>query len=574
MYVHFADNWNNFGWFMYFSNGVMGSSSEDELFEIWTTSGSTGYVCEYQIKWFYYNAERWDRLRPLDQDTWSGVLLNAWLQTTWWIYTKCAMSGYAAAVSGCAEQEEETYDECIERVNVEFSADGNGYYWSVAQTYSWQEMNLILWVEYDTGYNTWDFHFIPIKEDSDLFPSFVRIQNRYPVGFVYDYNGWVGLAWCRFDSGLKGDSMKKLVAEAQSTGLSNIFKYNVGSGVLEYVGTAIWSWIIKCDGVTAEDSLVKIIVEWIMWLDDDWSWNATKFGAMGNSTDTKMQYFATKSVNNITMINHAKRRAELLCRWKWVGTIPSSNVPDILCLNFDSSSPIDASSPSLSGKTLIVKWWASVKVTPDKDKVYDIFVDGWDLLVNEATGTDRQKVIINKNGFISDTTFRLFKMRALVDYFGYSIGYMTGVILEDIEDHELRDYCDFNEDNEYGLADVNELISCMLIVDHRGCTLGDDVAIASVIKWNFIVDGYIKNANTDDGKLENKYFIYWKLTTRDDLSKLEDTFSRRCKLWRANNTWRDFCPGWTMNWKDFRTPYQNAALVIIDQDYDSPLLKS
>lgn len=588
MYVHFADNWNNFWWFLYFSNGITSMGSGDELFEIGTDGTESAYECSSQVKGFYYNAERWERLRPLDQDTWSGVLKNAWLDTTWWIYTNCSMAWYRAALEECANNEEEVYDDCAEQVREDFYADGYGYYWYLSHTYSWQELKLIMWVEY-----SWNRQFISIKSGSKLSSTFVRLNNKYPVGFIYDYNWWVGLAWCRFDSNLTGGSMKRLIAEAQATGLSNIFEYNWERFTLEYVGNAIITWI-KCDAVSAADSLVKIIVEWIMWLDSSGTWNA-KFGAMGNSTDTKMQYFATKSVSNITMINYARRKAESLCRGKWTDTPPStSSSENIICLNIAPDLIIDAD--NYDKKTLIVKWWANVKVTPDKDKIYDIFVEWWDLLVNESTGT--QKVVIKSNGFISSTPytgFDSFVMHTMVDYFGANISTITDVILRkndqwaDAQQKLYYPEFDFAWSSPYvdeagnqipirDIDDVNAVIECICRFDNycdpevdpynHGCMLWDDVAAASVIKWNFIVDGHIRNANTNDGKLANKYFVYGKLTTRDDLSSLEDTFSWRCEAWIANNL--DFCPGW----KNHPTPYQNAALVVIDQNYNSPLLRS
>lgn len=378
--------------------------------------------------------------------------------------------------------------------------------------------------------------------------------------------------------------MKNLVYEAQTKGLSNIFVYNVGSWELEYSGTAVGRANIKCDKVSAEDSLIKIIVEWIMWLDGGWTWNATKFGAMGNSTDAKMQYFATKSVNNITMINHARKKDESLCRWKWINIgdiIPTDLDQQIICLNTDElSDPIDAhGDDKLNGKTLIVKWWADVKITPSTGWVYDIFVDDWDLLVEEDGSTEQ--VVIKNNGFISDTSINTFYWRALYDYFGVDFVKLQSYLLRYSNGEPCDSYClkwkevlDFNGDGIVHINDMTTFIDDILPVATEGVVdLWDDVAIASVLRWNFIVDGNIKRL--DDGeengdKLKNKYFIYGKLTTKDDLDSLEETFSWRCSAWLANDD--SFCPGKRL--PDYPNPYQNAALVIIDQNYDSPLLKS
>ena len=50
MYVHFADNKNNFGGFLYFSNGLTTMGSGSELFEVNTDADETNYECSTQVK--------------------------------------------------------------------------------------------------------------------------------------------------------------------------------------------------------------------------------------------------------------------------------------------------------------------------------------------------------------------------------------------------------------------------------------------------------------------------------------------------------------------------------------------
>jgi hypothetical protein len=76
--------------------------------------------------------------------------------------------------------------------------------------------------------------------------------------------------------------------------------------------------------------------------------------------------------------------------------------------------------------------------------------------------------------------------------------------------------------------------------------------------------------------LKNKYFIYWKLTSKDNFNSLSDTFQWRCNNWIATD-WT-YCPrSYKVNWsyEDWRlNPYEAAFLVVIDQNYDSPLYNS
>jgi hypothetical protein len=110
--IHFADNWNDFGGFIYISNMDEISKGEtedpnapvvddDEIlgdrYYIWTWS-TPAYECRAKVKGFYYNSERWERLWPLDEDSAS---ISSNVPTTWWVYTLCRVTWYAQKACGC-----------------------------------------------------------------------------------------------------------------------------------------------------------------------------------------------------------------------------------------------------------------------------------------------------------------------------------------------------------------------------------------------------------------------------------------------------------------------------------------
>ena len=66
--------------------------------------------------------------------------------------------------------------------------------------------------------------------------------------------------------------------------------------------------------------------------------------------------------------------------------------------------------------------------------------------------------------------------------------------------------------------------------------------------------------------LSNKYFLYGKFTTKDTIDTLENVFGWRCDNEAGSDG--NFCPKFDNN------PYRNASLVVIDQNYSSPLLQS
>jgi hypothetical protein len=245
--------------------------------------------------------------------------------------------------------------------------------------------------------------------------------------------------------------------------------------------------------------LIWIVIEWIVWL---WETNnRDNLDIILNEKDKKMQYFSTAKINNKTLINYAKKKATILCRWKW----DSYTVNDtVVCRTNGWAINAD-------WKTYIIKNW-HVNIAPASTaawKNYNVFVMNWDLVINEAS--TNAKFIFNTDGFV---------------WSGVDPSYQN-----------------------------------------------PEPAIASLIKWNFIVNWKIKWTWTW-GKLYDKYFIYWKLTTTDTFNTLLDTFQWRCNNWvsttESNGAVRP-CPseiGWWEN------PYAGASLVVIDQNYDSVLYNS
>jgi len=606
MYVHFADgfgdNHDDFGGFLYFANDLWEEESAEstDLFEVKTISGNSVYECRSQVKWFYFNAERWERLWPLDNETWGG-LSEDWLRMTWWIYTLCAQMGYQEALgecengtySGCVQCD---YNECVAKVRNDFSAGGYGYYWGIQQIYSGDTYNLIMWVDYDTP-TDW---FITPKSGSDLALTFVRLNNKFPVWFVYDNKWWLGLAWCMFGSGLTWGSMKNLVGEVKENWMAGVFR-PAGTWYIMYSGTLP----ITCTGISFQDELTKILIEWIMWLSDSGTWWNTKFWTIGNSSDTKMQYFATKSVSNVTMMNYVRRRAELLCRWKWKdNALINENGDKIICLNGVNVDSGAAFSAKKFGKTLIVKN-GNVTISPmsaeeygsNPNKYYDIFILSGNLLIDEENNS---KFVIDNKGFITGADFNDFResvikwelwgkgYRGIDDISRIQEEYRNCLGKEECTEDEYADcedawtdpedcdcnitegnpsFCSFwmDADGDWFIGENDQEIVFNMLEDIASeSTSYDLVSVASVLRWNFIVNWNVKAASGD--VLNNKYFLYGKFTTKDTINSLENVFAWRCDNESGSDGY--FCPRFDNN------PYRNASLVVIDQNYPSLLLQS
>jgi hypothetical protein len=628
MQIHFTDNWNDFGGFFYFSNGLgnesewesseniyyacvatwtdgneikkcvlTGSECKEELFTgdgtiVWDptfydnpTYFDTGcsesltndpeidkyqyevsmngseYTCSRQVKWYYYNAERWERLWPLDGDTWSDRVT-----TTWWFYTMCKKRWYIDALKRCLNGAQKAwgaknYYDCKEQARKDYATDGDGYYGSIKHLYSWQEMELIAWVKYNP--NT---KFTSIDDWAGFSPTFIRFGNKYPLWFIYDNNGGVWFVWCRIDG---NDPIKNIIRKYNSYSintpnpLDSLFKDEGDSG-LEY------NWgddvEVNCTGLSW-DSLIWVVIEWIVWM---WEVsNTANFDVIWNQKDDKMQYFSSANINNNTIINYARKKAELLCRWKWQKNVwsPKAN-ESVICVDANNGT-ITWNLSKLNGKTLIVKNW-NVVVEPfeygNSKDYYDIFIDSWNLIINETD--DTKKFVIKNNGFISNNTPSDFKMHVLAGWFkndGESIGNYIECFSNNEECtvnwwiDDWKDF-DFNEDGKVDDSDIELLNLC------NDCTVWDDAAVASIIKWNFIVNWNILWPDTSDKKLKNKYFIYWKLSSRDSFQSLQDTFTWRCNNWYTTDG--SYCLP-TNKEKWYNNPYEDAFLVVIDQNYEN-----
>jgi len=641
--IHFVDNWNDFGWFLYVSdwfapvetfvveseeeqlelkankwdfcirkdkplengeyetyvkrfdynpdpsvvpsmgdwdlvdNGEWDSEEEQvgEIFEVrlWEVDGNDKdrvRECGTHVKWFYYNAERWDRLWPLDSEMvnyFSGT--GALKGFDGWIYALCRPWGYSDALalceekfgntsevncedseikSACLDPESEAYETdcpsvcrekdnkqelkaCVDQVDKDYAQDW-WYYgmvtWEMQPTWTPEEeketFTLVIGTKYDEneGAGGW----MPIHSDLKLVPNFLLLENKYPIWFVYDYNGWIWFVWCQIEDKNLWKTKKQILKSLvwQQTNLKGIFKVDT-DGVVTLDGDEDWNYVNCKDIWMLGDSLIKLLVEWLVWVnrqtEDLW--------IILNQTDKKMQYFSASDINNSTLLNYTRQRAETLCRGKFqpsnidgVGgfkTVIENKFKwsSVICLSGDLDAGKSLSIKEI-GKTLILKGNMTIKPFTSEEAsqtgYYDVFIYSWDLNIDESGA---EKFVFTKQWFIAEG----------VDVAGFM--------------EEINDNWDYD---------------------------GNLSSVASFIRWNFIVNGKAKSTSAD-GKLHNKYFIHWKFTSRDSTEALKKIFVWRCTNgYVLKNSWiKDmsqwlYCPP---------SVYQSASLVVIDQNYQSPL---
>jgi hypothetical protein len=240
-----------------------------------------------------------------------------------------------------------------------------GIYGHINHTYKGVDYDLIAGVQY-TG-NT-------ISATSEIFPSLQRFDNKFPLGLVYDYNGGLGFVGCEVQSG----SLESIASLFSRNDLSKSFSIGP-QGYPEYPSNSIR---LECKNIGLSlDQLLLLKIQGLIGLSTDLGSDVSAI--LGNEGDAKMQYFSSVNLNNATLINYAKRRAEELCRGKWTTTRSGSN--DIVCWQGNGTKTVNIT--EIKNKTVIVRG-ASLALEGKMDansSGLNIFIDGGKLLINQVT---------------------------------------------------------------------------------------------------------------------------------------------------------------------------------------------
>lgn len=329
--VHFFAAGNNFG-------GAIIRLTPDVLDipqEI-SADGQT-ITCDQQLRWLYYNNQRWQRLYPLDTQTAQDLeTLDPTyedLSMTWWLYAWCTWTGIA-----------------IESIVGQIIYDHNG-----------TQTELFAWLEYDDISNTRSY---PLRNSLQYFDTSV-------LWYIYDSAGGIG-----FVGGLFDQHPQVLWDIQDDESILTIFEeiwddiYAHGSQVVtadNTIGSMTW-WQIAIQGIIAATTSIS-----------------------SAQTDTLIEEYnsmvvATNTFTVADITNKQRKRMYQQCQWR----SQALNIDDndtVLCVAYPEYSAaqqfvINLSTSLYANKTIFVKN-ADVHLYGTMDATNDplnIFIDNGNIV--------------------------------------------------------------------------------------------------------------------------------------------------------------------------------------------------
>ena len=300
-------------------------------------------LCSAQIRGFYYNSQRGERLWPLDTDSQKDLAriqssyTPSQLTINWGFYTNCQK-----------EQDGKLIPENEDgRTNSLY-----GIYGRITHTYKEREYSI-----YAGLLNNLQQNELPSAE---LRCNFQRIDNQYPFGYIYDKAGGIALVGAYVksenlaqvnafhESFIRKLDEKKCVNDFYS--MKDAPKKNP-SDPDRTIPTATDNELGNRDddlifgNGNALETMMNLGIRGIVGLSSQVQTSDQK-GIENNTQKTSLLVSTTENISNI--INIANKRAESLCRNRWGNLNPNG---DVICAKNGGS--IDPK--RYAGKTIVIK---------------------------------------------------------------------------------------------------------------------------------------------------------------------------------------------------------------------------
>ena len=295
--------------------------------------------CSAQIRGFYYNSQRGERLWPLDTDSQrdlAEIQSSYWdtqLTINWGFYTNCQKKQAGKLVP---ENEDG-------RTNSLY-----GIYGRITHTYKEREYSI-----YAGLLNNLQQNELPTAE---LRCNFQRIDNQYPFGYIYDKAGGIALvgAYVKSENLAQVNAFhesftKKLDARKCVNDFYSLREdpNNPGKTIPQTDDSILRpkdDTLIFGNG-NALETMMNLGIRGIVGLSSQVQTSDQK-GIENNTQKTSLLVSTTENISNI--INIANKRAESLCRNRWGNLNPNG---DVICAkNGGLINPQE-----YAGKTIIIQ---------------------------------------------------------------------------------------------------------------------------------------------------------------------------------------------------------------------------
>ena len=329
--VHFNVWGNDFGGGFFWTEAKALATPQE------VTANDERLLCSAQIRGFYYNSQRGERLWPLDTDSQrdlAEIQSSYWdtqLTINWGFYTNCQKKQAGKLVP---ENEDG-------RTNSLY-----GIYGRITHTYKGREYSI-----YAGLLNNLQQNELPTAE---LRCNFQRIDNQYPFGYIYDKAGGIALvgAYVKSENLAQVNAFHESFTEKLSkTKCVNDFyslredPNNPEKTIPKTDDPILWpkdNTLIFGNG-NALETMMNLGIRGIVGLS---SQVLGQKGIEGNTKQTSLLVSTTENISNI--INIANKRAESLCRNRWGNLNPNG---DVICAK--NGGEIDPQ--EYAGKTIIIQ---------------------------------------------------------------------------------------------------------------------------------------------------------------------------------------------------------------------------
>ena len=331
--VHFNVWGNDFGGGFFWTEAKALATPQE------VTANGERLRCSAQIRGFYYNSQRGERLWPLDTDS-QGDLARiqssynpSQLTINWGFYTNCQKEQAGKPIP---ENEDG-------RTNSLY-----GIYGRITHTYKGREYSI-----YAGLLNNLQQNELPTAE---LRCNFQRIDNQYPFGYIYDKAGGIALvgAYVKSENLAQVNAFhESFIEKLSKTKCVNDFyslredPNNPEKTIPKTDDPILWpkdNTLIFGNG-NALETMMNLGIRGIVGLSSQVQTSDQK-GIENNTQKTSLLVSTTENISNI--INIANKRAESLCRNRWGNLTPNG---DIICAK--NGGEIDPR--SYAGKTIVIK---------------------------------------------------------------------------------------------------------------------------------------------------------------------------------------------------------------------------